>query len=174
MREELRTGCDIKLCLLNKYTLPVFISLFCVCVKFLPRSPIAVWDHQCSNLFLKQFFSLCVWQVDLINSVNFHPSSMFQLRIIPCLAHSCYPWVLQRMWMVGWGQKEREQKKRGQVLHFCNGQTADDCLMLWKLTRVGEVGIDMARATRARIECLSCQRCHRLRTAERTSLFKKQ
>lgn len=47
-------------------------------------------------------------------------------------------------------------------------QTAEDCLMLWKLTRVGEVGMDMARATRARMECLSCHRCHRFRTAERT------
>lgn len=47
-------------------------------------------------------------------------------------------------------------------------QTAVDCLMLWKLTRVGEVGMDMARATRARMECLSCHRCHRFRTADRT------
>lgn len=47
-------------------------------------------------------------------------------------------------------------------------QTAVDCLMLWKLTRVGEVGMDMARATRARIECLSCHRCHLFRMAERT------
>ncbi|KAJ8345441.1 hypothetical protein SKAU_G00296340 [Synaphobranchus kaupii] len=46
--------------------------------------------------------------------------------------------------------------------------SAEDCLMLWKLTRVGEVGMDMARATLARMECLSCQRCHRFRTAERT------
>lgn len=47
-------------------------------------------------------------------------------------------------------------------------QTAVDCLILWKLTRVGEVGMDMARATRARIECLSCHRCHLFRMAERT------
>lgn len=47
-------------------------------------------------------------------------------------------------------------------------QTAVDCLMLWKLTRVGEVGMDMARATRARMECLSCHRCHLFRMAERT------
>lgn len=47
-------------------------------------------------------------------------------------------------------------------------QTAVDCLMLWKLTRVGEVGMDMARATRARIECLSCHRRHLFRMAERT------
>ena len=47
-------------------------------------------------------------------------------------------------------------------------QTAEDCLMLWKLTRVGEVGMDMARATRARMECLSCHRCHRFLTADRT------
>lgn len=40
--------------------------------------------------------------------------------------------------------------------------------MLWKLTRVGEVGMDMARATRARMECLSCHRCHLFRMAERT------
>lgn len=46
--------------------------------------------------------------------------------------------------------------------------TAVDCLMLWKLTRVGEVGMDMALATRARMECLSCQRCHRFRTADLT------
>lgn len=56
----------------------------------------------------------------------------------------------------------------------CGPHSAEDCLMLWKLTRVGEVGMDMARATRARIECLSCQRCHRFRTADRTSLFRKQ
>lgn len=53
-------------------------------------------------------------------------------------------------------------------------QSAVDCLMLWKLTRVGEVGMDMARATRARMECLSCHRCHLLRIAERTSLLRKQ
>lgn len=47
-------------------------------------------------------------------------------------------------------------------------QRAVDCLMLWKLTRVGDVGMDMALATRARIECLSCHRCHLFRTAERT------
>lgn len=47
-------------------------------------------------------------------------------------------------------------------------QTAVDCLMLWKLTRVGEVGMDMALAMRARMECLSCHRCHRFRTADRT------
>lgn len=46
--------------------------------------------------------------------------------------------------------------------------TAVDCLMLWKLTLVGEVGMDMARATRALIECLSCHRCHLFRIAERT------
>lgn len=40
--------------------------------------------------------------------------------------------------------------------------------MLWKLTLVGEVGMDMARATRALMECLSCQRCHLFRIAERT------
>lgn len=43
-----------------------------------------------------------------------------------------------------------------------------DCLILWKLTRVGDVGMDMALATLARIECLSCHRCHLFRTAERT------
>lgn len=53
-------------------------------------------------------------------------------------------------------------------------QSAVDCLTLWKLTRVGEVGMDMARATRARIECLSCHRCHLFRMAERTSLLRKQ
>ncbi|KAH0626822.1 hypothetical protein JD844_002062, partial [Phrynosoma platyrhinos] len=47
-------------------------------------------------------------------------------------------------------------------------QRAEDCLMLWKLTRVGDVGMDMALATRARMECLSCHRCHLFRTAERT------
>lgn len=47
-------------------------------------------------------------------------------------------------------------------------QRAVDCLMLWKLTRVGDVGMDMALATRARMECLSCHRCHLFRTAERT------
>lgn len=51
---------------------------------------------------------------------------------------------------------------------FLPAQTAVDCLMLWKLMRVGEVGMDMALATRARMECLSCHRCHRFRTADRT------
>lgn len=46
--------------------------------------------------------------------------------------------------------------------------TAVDCLMLWKLTLVGEVGMDMARATRALMECLSCHRRHLFRMAERT------
>lgn len=46
--------------------------------------------------------------------------------------------------------------------------TAVVCLMLWKLIRVGDVGIDMARATRTRRAWLSCQRCHRFLTADRT------
>lgn len=46
--------------------------------------------------------------------------------------------------------------------------TAVVCLMLWKLILVGDVGMDMARATRTRKVWLSCQRCHRFLTAERT------
>lgn len=46
--------------------------------------------------------------------------------------------------------------------------TAVVCLMLWKLILVGDVGIDMARATRTRRAWLSCQRCHRFLTADRT------
>lgn len=46
--------------------------------------------------------------------------------------------------------------------------TAVVCLMLWKLTRVGDVGMDIARATRTRRAWLSCQRCQRFLTAERT------
>lgn len=46
--------------------------------------------------------------------------------------------------------------------------TAAVCLMLWKLIRVGDVGIDMARATRTRREWWSCQRCHLFLAAERT------
>lgn len=40
--------------------------------------------------------------------------------------------------------------------------------MLWKLILVGDVGMDMALATRMRRLWLSCQRCHRFLTAERT------
>lgn len=40
--------------------------------------------------------------------------------------------------------------------------------MLWKLILVGDVGMDMALATRTRRLWLSCQRCHRFLTAERT------
>lgn len=54
-----------------------------------------------------------------------------------------------------------------EIACFC-GHTAVVCLMLWKLILVGEVGIDMARATRTRRAWLSCQRCHRFLTAERT------
>lgn len=54
------------------------------------------------------------------------------------------------------------------------GHTAAVCLMLWKLIRVGDVGMDMARATRTRSEWWSCQRCHLFLAAERTSPFKKQ
>lgn len=43
-----------------------------------------------------------------------------------------------------------------------------DCLMLWKLTREGEVGMDMAWVIRARMECCSCHRWKRFLTAERT------
>lgn len=46
--------------------------------------------------------------------------------------------------------------------------TAVVCLMLWKLILVGDVGMDMALATRMRRLWLSCQRCHRFLTAERT------
>lgn len=49
-----------------------------------------------------------------------------------------------------------------------------DCLMLWKLTREGDVGMDMAWVILARIECCSCHRWKRFLTAERTSLFRKQ
>lgn len=40
--------------------------------------------------------------------------------------------------------------------------------MLWKLTREGEVGMDMAWVIRARMECCSCHRWKRFLTAERT------
>lgn len=43
-----------------------------------------------------------------------------------------------------------------------------DCLMLWKLTREGDVGMDMAWVIRALMECCSCQRWKRFLTAERT------
>ncbi len=51
---------------------------------------------------------------------------------------------------------------------YCKGQTAVVCLMLWKLMRVGEVGMDMALATLTRSAWLSCQRCQRFLAAERT------
>lgn len=46
--------------------------------------------------------------------------------------------------------------------------TAVVCLMLWKLILVGDVGMDMALATRRRRLWWSCQRCHRFLTTERT------
>lgn len=52
--------------------------------------------------------------------------------------------------------------------------TAAVCLMLWKLIRVGDVGMDMARATRTRSEWWSCQRCHLFLAAERTWWKKKK
>lgn len=48
------------------------------------------------------------------------------------------------------------------------GHTAAVCLMLWKLILVGDVGMDMARATGTRREWWSCHRCHRFLRAERT------
>ncbi|KAG7282756.1 hypothetical protein CRUP_029964 [Coryphaenoides rupestris] len=35
-----------------------------------------------------------------------------------------------------------------------------DCLMLWKLTREGEVGMEMAWVILTRMECCSCQRSY--------------
>lgn len=46
--------------------------------------------------------------------------------------------------------------------------TAAVCLILWKLIRVGDVGMDMARATGTRRAWWSCQRCHRFLRAVRT------
>lgn len=46
--------------------------------------------------------------------------------------------------------------------------TAAVCLMLWKLILVGDVGMDMARATGTWRAWWSCQRCHRFLRAERT------
>lgn len=40
--------------------------------------------------------------------------------------------------------------------------------MLWKLTRDGDVGMDMACVILARMECCSCQRWNRFLAAERT------
>ena len=51
---------------------------------------------------------------------------------------------------------------------FGFGQTAVVCFILWKLILVGEVGRDMARATRTLRAWLSCQRCHLFLAAERT------
>jgi hypothetical protein len=48
------------------------------------------------------------------------------------------------------------------------GHTAAVCLMLWKLILVGDVGMDMARATGTRRAWWSCQRCHRFLRAART------
>lgn len=51
---------------------------------------------------------------------------------------------------------------------LCGSHRDVDCLMLWKLTREGDVGIDMAWVIRARMECCSCHRWKRFLTAERT------
>lgn len=40
--------------------------------------------------------------------------------------------------------------------------------MLWKLTREGDVGMDMAWVILARMECCSCHRWNRFLTADRT------
>lgn len=52
--------------------------------------------------------------------------------------------------------------------YLCVSHRDVDCLMLWKLTREGDVGIDMAWVIRARMECCSCHRWKRFLTAERT------
>lgn len=51
---------------------------------------------------------------------------------------------------------------------LCGSHRDVDCLMLWKLTREGDVGIDIAWVIRARMECCSCHRWKRFLTAERT------
>lgn len=69
--------------------------------------------------------------------------------LMPLAVHLC-----------GWITNEKKQ--------FWEGQTAVVCLMLWKLMRVGEVGMDMALATLTRSAWLSCHRCQRFLAAERT------
>lgn len=69
--------------------------------------------------------------------------------LMPLAVHLC-----------GWITNEEKQ--------LWEGQTAVVCLMLWKLMRVGEVGMDMALATLTRSAWLSCHRCQRFLAAERT------
>lgn len=71
-------------------------------------------------------------------------------------------------------KKEEPWRPPGAVCMCRAYHTAAVCLMLWKLIRVGEVGIDMARATRTRREWWSCQRCHLFLAAERTWWKKKK
>lgn len=73
-----------------------------------------------------------------------------------------------------WERREEKSEGHGVVVGGGRCHTAAVCLMLWKLIRVGDVGMDMARATRTRSEWWSCQRCHLFLAAERTSPFKKQ
>lgn len=68
-----------------------------------------------------------------------------------------------------WEEWRKKNPEGHQVYVYVRAyHTAAVCLMLWKLIRVGEVGIDMARATRTRREWWSCQRCHLFLAAERT------
>lgn len=69
----------------------------------------------------------------------------------------------------GLGRLEKEPWRPPGGAYMCRVyHTAAVCLMLWKLIRVGDVGMDMARATRTRREWWSCQRCHLFLAAERT------
>lgn len=49
--------------------------------------------------------------------------------------------------------KRASRDKAGLLFH-----SEVDCLMLWKLTREGDVGMDMAWVILARMECCSCHR----------------
>lgn len=70
--------------------------------------------------------------------------------------------------ILGWEWREEKSEGHGVVVGDGRCHTAAVCLMLWKLMRVGDVGMDMARATRTRREWWSCQRCHLFLAAERT------
>lgn len=75
----------------------------------------------------------------------------------------------------GLGRLKKEPWRPPGGAYMCRVyHTAAVCLMLWKLIRVGDVGMDMARATRTRSEWWSCQRCHLFLAAERTWWKKKE
>lgn len=113
--------------------------------------------------------------------VVLHPPSTFGLGELQTSGgwggcSSAAPLAWWNMMRQRWDKPNEDGGGRGTVFSFsfrkpvspCGSHRDVDCLMLWKLTREGDVGIDMAWVIRARMECCSCHRWKRFLTAERT------